>query len=599
MALRRKALAVRVTLVLVLIHVAVLFARQRWAKDDMGIIEEAAWKKNKQEYAAKKAGLPAMVVDEDAERKVAEARANGSGDGDVPMPRAVKHLKPTDVVMVVKTGVRTADRVANQLRSWSRNGTFWSTANMLVVGDGHFWIDQYEVIDVIAGLTSDPEIAEKPPVSTTYVEQQRLLAEGFDPATTAAQQSIPAGTNNEGWVLTAMVSIPSMQALYSKFPNAKWYVQIDDDTYLHTHNLLIWLDMLDPDQDTWTGGRPPGTDMIHGGGGSVYSNSVLRKRFGTKEQGGFGDPEYLQGWLRKPAERPLGDLMLTYSLMDENVTIAPQWGFKPFFGGKTPYEYGLDTRIACYPQLTWHHISDPADHEIMNDATAIDDTNENLHVFVDTWIRLKARQLRNLGNEQPYYETYASDARATRLSADLAMLRVYADDRWATDVLYFYPIAVKKWVYDPASSLVDRGAKDDAECARHCRVRTGLCVAWLWLDIDPDYHGQEELDYEEKPIPRESQCVLSSRVWLQNERGFFQQTASPPMGYKAMRSALNVDTLTVWHGRCGDNRWKQHMYTADVMPILRPEYRDVGFHLQVNGSDAWPTDWYNSSFVGA
>ena len=40
-----------------------------------------------------------------------------------------------------------------------------------------------------------------------------------------------------GWKTDAHKNLPGFQILNEKFPNAKWYIMIDDDTYLFKHHL--------------------------------------------------------------------------------------------------------------------------------------------------------------------------------------------------------------------------------------------------------------------------------------------------------------------------------------------------------------------------
>jgi hypothetical protein len=44
-----------------------------------------------------------------------------------------------------------------------------------------------------------------------------------------------------GWKTDAHKNLPGFRLLNQKFPTAKWYIMIDDDTYLFKHNLAHFL----------------------------------------------------------------------------------------------------------------------------------------------------------------------------------------------------------------------------------------------------------------------------------------------------------------------------------------------------------------------
>lgn len=486
------------------------------------------------------------------------------------VPIGVHHLQPSDVVLIMKTGLMVAKRLDKQLTTFANNDSFWSAGNVMVASDARFRVRQYELDDVLAGLLDNKKIADSEQFKPYFV-QQELLGAGFDPLADDAQSHVPAGTNNEGWQMDAFKPMPALQLAYNRFPDAKWFFLIDDDTYVHTHNFLHWLDMLDPDIDHWTGGLVPLQFFVHGGGGTVLSRGAMRRRFGTAEEGGFGDADTLMPWIERTLDDGYGDRSLNFAMESpEQVNLKPSPEFKRFFGGKRPAQYRLDSWRACFPHVAWNQVAGE-DVDEMELAAAIDLDDDAVLTFVDLWVRMRAMALRKDGREQPWHRVIETDPKATRLEQDLAMLRVHTDEARANNLLYFYPDMQTAW--DNSTMQVFQYAWNAGDCEKACRDKTGSCVAWLWLESN----SQE----------KRSHCILSAGVWLPTAQSWLGNVQPAPEGYGSMQTALNVDTIAAWQGRCQNHRWKTWMYTA-ARHLLRPEYRDTWAQVKAHDEEAWP-----------
>ncbi len=53
--------------------------------------------------------------------------------------------------------------------------------------------------------------------------------------------AIQADEDSPGWQSDAHKNLPGFRELYKRFPKAKWYIMIDDDTYLIKTNLIFEL----------------------------------------------------------------------------------------------------------------------------------------------------------------------------------------------------------------------------------------------------------------------------------------------------------------------------------------------------------------------
>lgn len=56
-----------------------------------------------------------------------------------------------------------------------------------------------------------------------------------------------------GWKTDAHKNLPGFRILREKFPDAKWYIMLDDDTYLLKNNLAHFLKDFDHDEEHYFG----------------------------------------------------------------------------------------------------------------------------------------------------------------------------------------------------------------------------------------------------------------------------------------------------------------------------------------------------------
>jgi hypothetical protein len=59
-------------------------------------------------------------------------------------------------------------------------------------------------------------------------------------------KAVKVDESSIGWKSDAHKNFPGFKSLYKSFPNASWYVMLDDDTYLNMKNLDHHLSQFDP-----------------------------------------------------------------------------------------------------------------------------------------------------------------------------------------------------------------------------------------------------------------------------------------------------------------------------------------------------------------
>ncbi|KAJ3295501.1 hypothetical protein HDU79_009014 [Rhizoclosmatium sp. JEL0117] len=77
---------------------------------------------------------------------------------------------------------------------------------------------------------------------------------GRDQGGKSAADTVQAGWfNNEGWVSDAHKNLPGFALLYKEFPEAEWFLMIDDDSYVFVENLHKYLKQFNPDKKYYMG----------------------------------------------------------------------------------------------------------------------------------------------------------------------------------------------------------------------------------------------------------------------------------------------------------------------------------------------------------
>ncbi|KAI8805070.1 hypothetical protein BJ742DRAFT_821693 [Cladochytrium replicatum] len=193
-------------------------------------------------------------------------------------PRKQPDFSIDDFAVAVKTGGDvSAGRIPIQL------ATFLSgVKNRLFIGDSPgLFVGNERVHDVISGL---------------YEERM-----GFIPPEIIAAQNSKKGDNQKdlsvneskkresapGWKMDAHKNLPGFKLLHRTYPNASWYMMIDDDTYVLWNNLMRLLKDISPEEPVYMGTpahfvgcdgvrvKGDGPAFAHGGSGILISRGAL------------------------------------------------------------------------------------------------------------------------------------------------------------------------------------------------------------------------------------------------------------------------------------------------------------------------------------
>ena len=258
-----------------------------------------------------------------------------------------------DVLVVLKTGATEfEDKLPIHL-----NTTLRCYPNYLIFSD---YAETYEGIQILDALefVSD-ELKESHQDFGLY---RRLRKAGGRSAVRARERSGPLSRppgpqgkqQNPGWKLDKWKFLPMVNRTLHEYPDMKWYVFIETDTYILWQTLLNYLKALDWTKPYYIGGQIwIGTILFaHGGAGFVVSRPALEQVVSTF----VADPN---GWEDFTNSQWAGDCVLGKVFKDAGAPLTEAW---PIWQGDDIgfMNYARDDkshRLWCRPSVSYHHLS--------------------------------------------------------------------------------------------------------------------------------------------------------------------------------------------------------------------------------------------------
>ena len=164
---------------------------------------------------------------------------------------------------------------------------------------------------------------------------------------------------NPGWKLDKWKFLPMVNRTLHEYPEMKWYVFIEADTYILWASLLEYLATLDHSKPYYAGVKVfiGEVGFAHGGSGFIVSQPAMRlvvDHFNTHQR---ELEEFTDGhWA--------GDCVLGKAFTDADVQLTDAWpimqgdypGIVPYVtpdGRPMPF---TDERIWCNPTISYHHM---------------------------------------------------------------------------------------------------------------------------------------------------------------------------------------------------------------------------------------------------
>lgn len=223
-------------------------------------------------------------------------------------------------------------------------------------------------------------------------------------------------------------------------PKKKWYLLVDDDTYLIQPSLKLLLERLDPSVPYYIGnavGDYKGR-FAHGGSGIVLSHSAMRQL--------FSHPQVVSAAHHESFQETWGDKLLATTLMKLGIYLDET--YTNFFNGEPLRMTKITAQRFCAPIISFHALSSPL---LMERVGEIFRNTADRVRWIDLWNICEAPPL-----DSPVWEA--------------------GRENWDH---------VGK--LDEATMTV-RDVRSAKDCVRVCHNHANTCLAWTWKSASESCH---------------------------------------------------------------------------------------------------------------
>ncbi|RFU75377.1 glycosyltransferase family 31 [Trichoderma arundinaceum] len=290
----------------------------------------------------------------------------------------------SDVGYLIKTGYGTRHRIPALLDAFSRSGDILGEedSNFVVVGDwtaanetGSRLPRVYNVVNMTMETKVDPLLRDHP-----RFWKYRALQEAVDSADEDKAREVG---RNVGWELDALKFIMGMELAYEQLPNKKWYIILDDDTFLIGPSLYLLLSHLDPTRPQYIGNAVGDykTRFAHGGSGIVLSGEAMRRLFDR--------PDIVAQSYIDSLDETWGDRLVGLTLIKLGIYLNERYSHH--FNGEPPERARVQRDRFCSPIVSLHGLRRPGAMEAIGHAFSKRDQpvvwGELWELFADTSLR--------------------------------------------------------------------------------------------------------------------------------------------------------------------------------------------------------------------
>ena len=261
------------------------------------------------------------------------------------------HLAPADddILLILKTGGTTLwKRLLIHLIT-SLAPSRISPSNIVIYSDQAETINGFTVIDALVNMTAETKESAD---FTVYREQAELNDFNYyvEASGVNGDDWGPVG----GWIVDKYKFLPLMKHAGENWPRAKWYVYMEDDTYLFLDNVRRFLARFNPMEKHYLGSYAAKSNAVfaHGGAGFALSRGAWEASFGRS-------PSIVEDYQKYTEEHCCGDQVLGLALKDHGVTFGENGGDEAFTWGFNPlvhWSFAFSRSNWCHPLLSWHKV---------------------------------------------------------------------------------------------------------------------------------------------------------------------------------------------------------------------------------------------------
>lgn len=266
-----------------------------------------------------------------------------------------------DTLVILKTGAtELQDKLPVHFHT-----TFSCYPNYIIFSDVEEEYEGHHIIDALEFVNQDYRGANKD------FELWRRLQTGGRAALKPDELSGPDSKvspmtgkgSNPGWKLDKWKFLPMVNRTLNMYPDMKWYIFVETDTYMFWSTTLAYLNSLDHKEPWYMGSQMQIGSVVfaHGGSGIFASQAALRMvvdLFVANQD----------EWEKFTAMHWAGDCVLGKAFTDAEVDLTWAWptiqGVKPSSIEYDRFEYRK--RLWCYPTISYHHLSPSEVEDIWN-----------------------------------------------------------------------------------------------------------------------------------------------------------------------------------------------------------------------------------------
>ncbi|KAI0202343.1 family 31 glycosyltransferase [Astrocystis sublimbata] len=263
-----------------------------------------------------------------------------------------------EVGLIIKTGYGTKYRMPLALRALSNESFF---PDIAVVQDFPVQPDQrsynlsngktfksgINVVDILGWNLDRGALKGREHLERIY--KYKNLRDAIEAEEWALSEGLGKAM---GWELDAMKFLPALEYTWNTLPKKKWYIMIDDDTYVIKSTLKLMLGHINFGQPHYIG-NPVGDykgRFPHGGSSVIMSGATMRNLFEW-------NPEIVRQANLESPYAVWGDKLLATTL--QKIAVYLDESYKRLFNGEHPWITRMWQDRLCLPIIGFHGLGNP------------------------------------------------------------------------------------------------------------------------------------------------------------------------------------------------------------------------------------------------
>ncbi|KAL3483104.1 hypothetical protein BJX62DRAFT_245209 [Aspergillus germanicus] len=251
--------------------------------------------------------------------------------------------RANDTLVILRTGATAArKRLPVHFET-----TLRCVPDYVIFSDMEEDFDGHHIHDVLSSIS--PAMQESAPEFAFYREIHQNKHRLPDFIEENSDEKIASSFQRKAWDLDKWKFLPSVQRAFDSRPDTKWFVFIEDDTFVVWSSLLSWLEQLDWREPHFLGLPVSMEDQLfaYGGSGWVLSRAAIQR---ITEHVASVEDHYEE----LTNNSAYGDLVLGHVAEQAGVQLTGAW---PLIQRETPSTMDYTKDIMCYAVVTFHHVN--------------------------------------------------------------------------------------------------------------------------------------------------------------------------------------------------------------------------------------------------